>query len=743
MWTGRTVSVKFVRDNEVLKKIGCTDGDDYAVIEEIVEESDETVGILDDIALDEEEVTVDNSRCDAEFDVVDDGYEGMDGFLRGVVCKMQGGRYDKHATCLGIYTVDGMYKMESKRGVAHYPGINGRAECVAIPQCKMMNSTVLDKHAVHTVYTGNASMAKKGGTVSIGKSIIGKKGADVGDWLGKYGFSLDGTHVPFDLWCVVGAVYGKALKIWRGIVKRDMSKMPSWIYVEIPEVFETLNAGSKWRDLSQNTKDEWIVGITDAFRKLNATGLAWDLPSEDKSRTAMFTRSILENSLVSHRVDSKEESSCLSKWGDVYEPCGFKVKLKGGAIFDFCWRKGNNSPSVVQVRKYEHDSKKILGVKGWTKCFHMIWASWLIQYRNYWKRRNGGYNSCELEWSQKEMLQGFDGSVFNIRHLSTDEMVAIMKYHTTKYVFERGEKRPAHVHEVFVSKRCTVGWTLPKSLAGESVVIKNDTGVNISLDDAGISKISANVVLARSRMDMINEENMNHVATLDGRKIDVCESVIYRAEKDESGNPHVIDDKNGRCYSMKNGIQGLKREERKRVLIDGKKTKEVDYSCLHPHMLYALNGATFVGDMYDVGRWYLKYGMDVDEARKACKKMMLITINAKNPVVAMYSFKKNWNTERGLPENTYIEWIYDLFDAIKRKHGAIANEFCTGKGTYLMNLDGKLIREVCHRLTRERICTLAIHDSVIVESRYADKVANVMREEYEKMFSGHTITVKY
>ena len=58
-----------------------------------------------------------------------------------------------------------------------------------------------------------------------------------------------------------------------------------------------------------------------------------------------------------------------------------------------------------------------------------------------------------------------------------------------------------------------------------------------------------------------------------------------------------------------------------------------------------------------------------------------------------------------------------------------------------MNLDGKLIREVCWRLTREKICALSIHDSVIVDERFVDKAANVMKEEYEKMFKGFKINV--
>ena len=733
--------MSIVRDGMILGRIGVGQ-DEWLVSDEGCpsEEQQDTSSIDSSVIDCEEDELIDNLWCDADFDMVDDGYSGQDGVLRGSIRRMRKSRFDRYSACTGIYSSDGMYMMESSRGVAVYPGRNGRAQCIAMPQCKMMNSTVLDgEHVRQTVYVGEALMGLSGTNGCLGASGL-KSGGD--RWLAAMGFGASGTHVPFDLWCIVGVVFGKALRVWRGVAKMDMSRMPTWMYVEIPEVFETLNPGCQWADLSVNSRTEWMHSIGDAFSKLRGIGMAWDLPDGNGGRNAFWTRSILESTWVRRRVDAADEASCRLEWGDVYEPCGFKVRLRGNMVFDFCWRRGLNSPSVVQIRRYEHDVRKVLGTRGWTRCFHMIWLSWLVQYRNYWKRRNGGYATCELEWSQREMLRAFSGGVFEVRHLSTDEMVRMLTYHTQRYVFEHSERRPAHIDEVFVLRRCVVGWSLPKSLAGESVLVKNDAGMNMSLEDSGVASVPAEVRFAESRMREINEANAEHVVTLDGRRLDTSESVIYREEK-VNGSMEIVSDRNGRCYSMRGGVQCLGKAERGNVLIDGGRVREVDYSGLHPNMLYALNGIQFNGDIYDVGRWYLKWGMDREEARRAVKMMMMRMINARSNAIAMYSFKKGWNEEKGLDGKAYIPWMYELRDAILRRHVAIAHEFCSGKGVYLMNIDGKLIREVCHRLARERICALAVHDSVIVGSRYAEKAAGIMRDEYSKMFNGMGIKVKF
>ena len=741
----------FIRDKEILDRIGCQGKWEFAELDETADEAD-FEGIPDIEMCADEDEEFDNSNCDADFDKESDGYEGVEGYMRGVLMKKEKKPTDKYSRCVGIYSADGMYKMEAKRGVTAYLGNDGLARCVALPQCKMMNSTVLDGYAKRKVYIGEMEPTVKEYSGDFGKS--GLRGKKAVAWLASKGFEVQGTHIPFDLWCVFGVVMGKALRVWRGAAKRDMGNMPSWMYVDIREVFECLNPGNRWEDLSEPSRKDWVRRIHNSFERMRGTGMAWDMPDKSGGRIASWSYGMLESTFVYRRVSESDEKDCLKEWGDVYEPCGFKVHLKNNRIFLFCWRHKVNSPSVVQIRRYEHDSKKVMGVKGSNRCFHMIWASWLMQYRNYWTKRGLKFNTCVLEWSQKEMLKGFEDSVFEIRHLSSDEMLKIMTYHTLEYADAHGGKRPAHAESVYMVRRCVVGWTMPKNLSGESVLVKvkgdNDSkygrGKNMSLDELDLDKVPDEVKFTIERMEEINRENAKHVVTLDGwKRIDTNESAIFNCVTDICGKSSILEGLYGRCYSMRNGIQTLKKVDRRRVKIDGNPTKEVDYCSLHLMILYAKNGIGFSGfhDAYDTGLWYRGTGLTKDEARNACKMLVLRMLNAKNKNHAIYSFRNEWNRQHGIPLDQRIPWLLKLYDSILMTHAKIAHEFCANKGVELMNIDGRLIREVCHRLVRERICCLAVHDSVLVESHNAYRAMCIMKEEFSKMFKGCEITVKY
>ena len=272
--------------------------------------------------------------------------------------------------------------------------------------------------------------------------------------------------------------------------------------------------------------------------------------------------------------------------------------------------------------------------------------------------------------------------------------------------------------------------------------MKDEQGINSSIADSGAEMTDA-VKLARDRMECINQENSRHMATLDGRRIPVSESVIYRLGKDGSGRTVIEDSIHGRCYSRTGGIQGLHKEERARLKIDGHAVREVDYSALHPTMMYSLRGEKFTGrSMYDVGSSWHGGILSTGEARMAVKMMLLRMVNARSKWMAMYSFKSWWNLKHGRDVKDYIPWLRPLYDAIAKKHKKIADDFCTGKGPVLMNMDGRLVREVCWRLTQDGICALAVHDSVVVDARYESKAKTVMQEEYAKMFNGDYIAVK-
>ena len=714
--------IMILKDNDVLKRI-IDNSNQYAILSDSINN--------DLIEFEDKQIAqdYDNSHCTYDFEKVCDGYHGVPNYMHGDILVFDKSN-SNFPVLKGIYDKNGLYKMQSVKGTIGYLGNQGKARGICIPQCKFMNSTVLDIYAEHKVYIGKVYSKKS--FVELSENKLNEKDIqEIKKYVNQY-MNEPFTHLSFDYWCVIGAVYGKALMAWRGVEKINYKKMPLYMTITISEIFETLNPGCNWENLDNNNKYEWKKNLSKIFYNLNEWGMLYDLPCEDGIRKAYCSKSILQNDWIKRRaIGIKEEQRCLQEWGQIWQPFGFKVRLRGSFLFDFCWRKGYNSPSVVQLRPYDYNYKKIFNKKrtNWNKCFSLIWSAWLVQYRNYWIKRKNAYKTCELRFSSKEMKYGFSNSIFKFKTLSTEQMETILNWYSVKKVFESKMKRPAHIEKCYVTKRGELYWELPKNLNDESILLKNEQGINIGLNDIDNIQIPDEVKLAQSRMFGINEENNKHEVLLNGKKIDVNEKVIYRIYSNKIDYTN-----NGRCYSMKNGVQSLNKQERKQLLIDNHKTVEIDYSALHPNMLYALNNVVFNGkDIYDVGRWYKGY-LNKEEARKAVKMMFLRIINAKNKAVAIYSFKKAWNEEHKLFEGTYIPWIYDLYDAINKKHHLINHEFCSGKGTYLMNLDGKLIREVCWRLTREKICVLSVHDSIIVDNRFADKAKRIMQEEYYKIF---------
>ena len=218
--------MKYVEDKVLLKKLGVT-ADMYAVYssnEDIL--NNNNINEIDDDIYDYEKENIDNSKCNEDFEKVSDNYQIIENYVRGDIKVYKKSKYDKFATLVGIYDKTGTYKMDSARGTTGYLGKEGKARCIAIPQCKMMNSTTFDEIAEHKVYHGVYYGKYNKSCVNLGKSGIDWKNEERRyEWMCDKDFSFDGTHIPFDYWEVVGAVYGKALMIWRGIAKLDWFRL--------------------------------------------------------------------------------------------------------------------------------------------------------------------------------------------------------------------------------------------------------------------------------------------------------------------------------------------------------------------------------------------------------------------------------------------------------------------------------------------------------------------------------------
>ena len=177
-------------------------------------------------------------------------------------------------------------------------------------------------------------------------------------------------------------------------------------------------------------------------------------------------------------------------------------------------------------------------------------------------------------------------------------------------------------------------------------------------------------------------------------------------------------------------------EYRTKLLIDGKRTEELDFGSLHPTILYAKAGATLKGDAYDILLRPAKFpkGKSVLDFRKVVKKAFNAMLNARQKLNA---------PPRDLALHLWgVKWP-DLVEAIIKHHKPIANEFFTGVGLRLQYEDSKIAESLMIKFARTRgiVPLLPVHDSFICHHGYKEEVKQMMEKIFKDEF-GIIVTVK-
>lgn len=164
--------------------------------------------------------------------------------------------------------------------------------------------------------------------------------------------------------------------------------------------------------------------------------------------------------------------------------------------------------------------------------------------------------------------------------------------------------------------------------------------------------------------------------------------------------------------------------------IDGNPTIELDYNAMHPRMLYHRKGIDYRDDPYMIGR-----NCD-DNLRNIYKLVGMICINSVNEPTAIDGIQKTLQDAglvKYLPDNT-DNTRRKLINAFKRHNKQIEEFFFTGAGIELQRLDSDIAHAVLLHFARKGILTLCVHDSFIIDKRYASELKKKMREFYfEKM----------
>jgi hypothetical protein len=173
-------------------------------------------------------------------------------------------------------------------------------------------------------------------------------------------------------------------------------------------------------------------------------------------------------------------------------------------------------------------------------------------------------------------------------------------------------------------------------------------------------------------------------------------------------------DLGGRLFAP---IQNYTKQTRKYFYLNGEPTIEIDYSSIHPYMLYHGEGLEFDGDDP-----YAIEGFD----RDAVKVALNVMLNKE----AFRADKSVAKTIRKVVDCD-IDTAEAIEAAIQDLHSPIAHHFNTGIGLTLQRRDSDIallvINTFVNELNRPIIC---VHDSFIVSVRDTESLILAMNDSY-------------
>lgn len=163
----------------------------------------------------------------------------------------------------------------------------------------------------------------------------------------------------------------------------------------------------------------------------------------------------------------------------------------------------------------------------------------------------------------------------------------------------------------------------------------------------------------------------------------------------------------------------LPKTDRRRILIDGEQTVELDYSAHHARLCYAAEGVP-LGAATDP---YTVEGLDPAIYRNAIKRTFAMLLNMEHgrSPARPAEFKGLFPTP-----SEYREFV----EQIERAFKPISHWLRQGRGLYMQWVDSEIADEVLARLTAERIPCLPVHDSFIVPNSSEAFLRKVMADAY-------------
>lgn len=296
---------------------------------------------------------------------------------------------------------------------------------------------------------------------------------------------------------------------------------------------------------------------------------------------------------------------------------------------------------------------------------------------------------------------------------------------------------PISAHEIAVELRSVVE-------------LRGSDGVKVSVPARALRALSPPI-------KRLNRLLVSSVVEMDG-----CELVRPQVKRVFNGDfAH-----GGRWYHP---LQNLSKDERQRLLLDGEQVVELDYSALHPRLIYAREGIDYplTADPYAIP------GVPRPVAKSIWLQVMNDTsINAaiahlvarQNPdrIAAFERYRAELECWQQAPierrqkppkrpaclDATFKPFspetdVQSAVDALLDTHAAIAHTFNTeGQALALQYVDACIAERVISRLVERRWPVLPVHDSFIVKASHEAALRSFMAYAYSEETNGYQCPVK-
>ncbi|WP_312082907.1 hypothetical protein [Brevundimonas sp.] len=165
--------------------------------------------------------------------------------------------------------------------------------------------------------------------------------------------------------------------------------------------------------------------------------------------------------------------------------------------------------------------------------------------------------------------------------------------------------------------------------------------------------------------------------------------------------------------------QGMPKQFRNQLLIDGQPTIELDYSRLHPTMLFNEAGIALPDNLDP----YRVPGFNVDLA--GAKQTFNRLLNHDRQITFIAEDQGEWFDD--------AKSFNEYRDAMVEHLTQIAHYFRNDKGVRLQKKDSELALNVMNRCMDENIAVYPVHDSFIVRHDNAQRLRAIMGDEYAEM----------